>query len=68
MSEEELIIATYCVLDEMLKNFLENAKLRAREPNPALTDGEVIMLLIIEKYLGLRSDKKIWTYFNVSSV
>ena len=63
MSEDELIIAAYCVVDEMLKNVLEDTKLRSRGPSPALTDSEVITMLIVGEYLGLESDKKIWTYF-----
>jgi len=63
MSEEEFIITTYCMIDEILKNVLKAAKLRSRGPQPSLTDAEVITMLIVGEYLGLGSDKKIWSYF-----
>jgi len=63
MSEEELIIAVYCLVDETLKNSVGEIKLRARGPKPSLTDAEVITILIVGEYLGLGSDKKIWGYF-----
>lgn len=63
MSEEELIIAVYCLVDETLKNIIGDVKLRSRGPKPSLTDAEVITILIIGEYLGLGSDKKIWGYF-----
>ncbi len=60
MSEEELIIAVYCLVDETLKNSVGEIKLRSRGPKPSLTDAEVITILIVGEYLGLGSDKKIW--------
>lgn len=38
-------------------------KLRSRGPCPALTDAEVLTILIVGEYLGLGSDKKIWITF-----
>jgi hypothetical protein len=47
----------------MLKNMLGDQKLRKRGPSPALTDAEVLTILIVGEYLGLGNDKKIWATF-----
>jgi hypothetical protein len=47
----------------MLKNMLKGEKLRKRGPSPALTDAEVLTILVVGEYLGLGNDKKIWCTF-----
>lgn len=63
MSEEELIIVVYCLVDEIHKNILGGTKLRRRGPLPKLSDPEILTILIVGEYLGLGSDQKIWSYF-----
>jgi len=63
MSEEELIISVYCLVDEKYKEIVGNGSLRKRGPDPALRDAEVLTMLIVGEYLGLGSDKGIWAYF-----
>lgn len=63
MSEEDLIITVYCLVDEFYKNIVKGKKLRTRGSPPALSDPEVLTMLIVGEYLGLGSDKKIWSYF-----
>lgn len=63
MSEEDLIIQVYCLVDEMFKEVVGNIKIRKRGEAPAVTDGEVLTMLIVGEYMGLGSDKRIWAYF-----
>lgn len=63
MSEEDLIIVTYCLAEELYETRFRKIKLRHRGPAPSLTDVEVLTLLIVGEYLGLGSDKQIWAYF-----
>lgn len=63
MSEADLIITTYCLVEELYQRSIVNIKLRHRGPAPALTDVEALTILIVGEYLGLGSDKRIWAYF-----
>ncbi len=63
MSKEHLIIEVYCVVEETYKKVVGEKKLRKRGPSPALTDSEVLTILTVGEYLGLGSDKKIWSCF-----
>jgi Transposase DDE domain len=62
MTLEDLIINTYCFVDDYLKasNFTH---LRQRGELPALSDAEVITMEIVGEYLGHGFDKAIWAYF-----
>jgi len=63
MSIEEFIISVYCLIEEKFKEVVGDKKLRARGEQPALTDCELITMLIVGEYLGFGNDKKIWQYF-----
>ncbi len=63
MPMEEFIISVYCLIDELLKEAIGDTKLRKRGESPALSDCEVITMLIVGEYCGLGSDKKIWHHF-----
>ena len=63
MSREDLIIVVYCVVEELYQEVVGSQKLRQKGPIPALSDSEVITILIVGEYLGLGSDKRIWAYF-----
>ena len=62
MTLEDLIITTYCFVDDYLKesNFTH---LRQRGEMPALSDAEVITMEVVGEYLGHGFDKTIWAYF-----
>lgn len=62
MTLEDLIITTYCFVDDYLKES-GFTHLRKRGESPALSDAEVITLEIVGEYLGHGSDKRIWAYF-----
>lgn len=64
MSIEDLIITIYCRIEEMYQEIVKGIKLRLRGTPPSLSDGEVLTMLVVGEYLGLGSDKKIWSYFS----
>lgn len=41
---EDFSIRLYCLIDEILKNFLDNQKLRNRGFEPNLSDSEVMAM------------------------
>lgn len=63
MPLEDFIITVYCLLEEIYSTLQQGKKLRGRGPCPALSDLEVMTMLVVGEYLGLGSDKKIWLYF-----
>ena len=63
MSEEHFIIAVYCFVEELFKEITKGSRLRSRGATPSLKDEEVVTMLIVGEFLGLGSDKKIWSYF-----
>ena len=62
MTLEDLIISTYCFVDDYL-NESNLTHLRRRGELPALSDAGVITMEIVDKYLGHGFDKTIWAYF-----
>jgi hypothetical protein len=58
------IITVFCWIEDSIKE-IENQQgsLRQRGENPTLFDSEVICMKIVGEFLGLESDKDIWTYF-----
>jgi len=63
MLVDDFIIAVYCLIEKKYKNIVNQNPLRKRGPQPALSDTEVLTMLVVGEYLGLGSDKKIWGYF-----
>lgn len=63
VSEEYLIIAMYCKIDDIIKwNGL--SQLRRKGFAPKLSDSEVITMEIVGEFLGLHEDKAIHSYFS----
>ncbi|MBO1348832.1 MAG: IS982 family transposase [Hormoscilla sp. GUM202] len=60
---EELIVAVYCCVDDLLKNILKEHPPRQRGFAPSLTDAEVITMEIVGEFQGIDPDKGIWEYF-----
>ncbi len=60
---EDFIITAYCLVDDVLKKVVGNQKLRQRGFRPRLSDGEMITMEIIAKFLGIDTDKGAWEYF-----
>ncbi len=62
MSLSDFIILVFCAIDDELKKLkLEN--LRQRGFNPGLSDSETITMEIVGEFLGIDTDKGIWSYF-----
>ncbi len=63
MSLDDLIIAWFCVIDDLLPKVTEGKRLRQRGPAPKLADSEVLTMEVVGTYLGLSQDKALVTYF-----
>jgi len=66
MNLDDLIIATFCELDDAMNQHirqLPRARLRSRGPRPKLHDSEVLCMEVIGAYLGFCQDKTIFDYF-----
>jgi len=64
MSTANFIIDVYCLIDDGLKNILNNGKLRQRGCMPKLSDSEIITMQITAEFLGIDTDKGAWEYFS----
>lgn len=63
ISEEYLIIATYCIVDDIIKSN-GISQLRTHGFSPKLSDSEVITMEIVGEFLGQHEDKAIHSYFS----
>jgi len=64
MPIEDFIITIYCLIEEKYEFVVKGIKLRRRGPAPALTDVEVLTMMVVGDYLKLGDDKAIWVYFS----
>lgn len=64
MSLDHFIIWVFCIVDNSFNHIAPNCRLRTRGFAPSLTDSEVITMEIIGEFLGIDTDKGIWSYFN----
>jgi hypothetical protein len=53
------IIASFCLIDDQLAD----RHLRRRGPQPTLKDSEVLTMEVVGEFLGLETDKAIFTHF-----
>jgi len=60
---ETFIVSTYCLIDDLMAEVLGDRRLRFRGPNPLLDDREVITIEVVGEFLGLDTDKGIFTFF-----
>ena len=63
MPLEDFIITVFCLIADMMKNTPELHKLRQRGFTPKLSDEEVITMEVVGEFLGIDTDKGLWTYF-----
>ena len=63
MSVEHFIISVYCFIAEIFDEVTNGEKLRKSGEPPAITDCEIITILLVGEYLGLGDDKAIWSHF-----
>jgi Transposase DDE domain len=57
----DFIITVFCLIDNQCKTLDKPLRQRGFEPN--LSDSEVLTMEIVGEFLGLNTDKGIWTYF-----
>lgn len=62
MSIQEFIISVYLFIEEFYQRVVLQP-LRRRGFPPALTDIEVITIQLVGEFLGMDTDKSIWSYF-----
>ena len=63
MDLDTFIVATYCLIDDLMRQTLAGRRLRQRGPAPALDDREVITMEVVGEFLGLDTDKAIFLFF-----
>jgi hypothetical protein len=66
MNLDDLIIATFCEMDDAMNaclSQLPKARLRQRGSKPTLSDSEVLTIEVIGAYLGLEQDSALHAYF-----
>ncbi len=59
MDLSTFIISVFCLIDDRLKG----RRVRQRGPVPKLSDAEVLTIEIIGEFLGLDTDKGIYSFF-----
>jgi hypothetical protein len=62
MSQEDLVISIFCLIDDQLK-VLGLGRLRQRGPRPTLADSEVLAIVSAGELFGLDTDQAIFTGF-----
>ncbi|WFQ80231.1 IS982 family transposase [Xenorhabdus sp. SF857] len=64
MSQQDFIIWVFCWVDDNLTQLQQSMRFRSRGYPPKLSDAEAITMEVVGEFLGLSTDKGIWTYFN----
>jgi hypothetical protein len=55
------IISVFCLIDDRIKG--RHRSYRSRGPAPKLSDSEVLTMEIVGEFLGIDTDKGLYTYF-----
>ena len=63
MPLEDFIITVFCLVDDYVEKLTKNISLRKRGFPPKLSDAEVITMEVVGEFLGIDTDKGIWSYF-----
>ena len=63
MPIEDFIIIVFCLVDKMFDVVISEERLRKRGFSPKLTDVEIITMEIVGEFIGIDTDKGIWSYF-----
>lgn len=63
MPIEDFIITVYCYVTDFLEQISKGYTLRSRGFSPKLSDEEVITMEVVGEFLGIDTDKGIWSYF-----
>jgi hypothetical protein len=62
MPLEDFIITVFCLVSDLVKNTPELHNLRSRGFPPKLSDEEVMTIEIVGEFLGIDTDKGLWSY------
>lgn len=54
------IVGVYCLIDDWVRT---QPRARSRGPEPLLADSEVLTMEVVGEYLGIDTDRGIYTYF-----
>jgi hypothetical protein len=57
MNLETLIVAVFCLVDDVVRDLCRGRRLRQRGPAPVLADSEVLTVEIVGEFLGLDTDR-----------
>ncbi len=63
MDLDDVIVATYCLIDERWRALTGGDRVRQRGPTPLLSDPEVLTLEVVGEFLGFDQDAAIYRYF-----
>ena len=63
MDLETLIVAAFCLVDDLVRDLCRGCRLRQRGPAPVLADSEVLTVEITGEFLGLDTDQDLRAYF-----
>ena len=63
MNLDDVIIACFCLIDDLLPVMVKGKRVRARGPMPKLADREVLTMEVVGTYLGISQDKALSDYF-----
>lgn len=56
------LISVYCLIDDWLRG----KRIRQRGPQPRLSDSEVLTIEVVGEFLGIDTDKGLYTHFRWS--
>ena len=59
MDLSTFIVAVFCLVDDRLNG----KRIRQRGPTPKLSDAEVLTIEIVGEFLGIDTDKGIYSFF-----
>ncbi len=65
-STEDFIIAVFCCVDDLWYQVTQGRKIRRGGFAPSLSDSELITMEIVGEFLGIETDKGIWSYFRAN--
>jgi hypothetical protein len=63
MDLETLIVAVFCLVDDVVRDLCRGRRLRQRGPAPVLADSEVLTVEIVGEFLGLDTDRGLHAHF-----
>ena len=63
MDLETLIVAVFCLVDDVVRDLCRGRRLRQRGPAPVLADSEVLTVEIVGEFLGPDTDRGLHAHF-----